>query len=119
LVTLVATMTLGITLMLVQLVRETQQSGASSRASALDKQDVTQVAPYLEQTTPDTEALRYWLTFEVITRNAERTQLMVVLDHQQRVIASASCNQSELLSSGSNDCATTAARRTSSYLAQP
>ena len=119
LVTLVAALTLEITLTLVQLVRETQQSSASSQASALGKQDVTLVAPYLEQTTPDTEALRYWLTFEVISRNAQRTQLVVVLDHQQRVIASASCDQLELLSSGSKDCATTAASRASTYLAQP
>jgi signal transduction histidine kinase len=119
LVTLVAALTLGITLTLVQLVRETQQSSASSQASTLGKQDVTQVAPYLEQTTPDTEALRYWLTFEVITRNAQRIQLVVVLDGQQRVIASASCDQSELLSSGSKDCATTATSLTSTYLAQP
>ncbi len=119
LVTLVAALTLAITLTLVQLVRETQQSSASSQASALGKQDVTQVAPYLEQTTPDTEALRYWLTFEVLTRNAQRTQLVVVLDHQQHVIASASCDQSELLLSGSKDCAATATSRTSTYLAQP
>src|SRR5258706_8656523 len=119
LVTLVAALTLDITLTLVQLVREIQQSGASSQAQALGKQDVTLVAPYLEQTTPDTEALRYWLTFEVISRNAQRIQLVVVLDQQQRVMASASCDQSELLSSGSNDCATTAASKTSAYLAQP
>jgi signal transduction histidine kinase len=119
LVTLVAALTIEITLTLVQLVRETQQSSASSQTSALGKQDATQVAPYLEQTTPDTEALRYWLTFEVITRNAQRIELVVVLDQQQRVIASASCNQSELLSSGSKDCATTAISRTSTYLAQP
>src|SRR6266566_1018446 len=119
LVTLIAALTLDITLTLVQFVRETQQSCASSQASALGKQDVTQVAPYLEQTTPDTEALRYWLTFEVITGNPQRIHFVVVLDHQQRVMASASCDQSELLSSGSNDCATTAASRTSTYLAQP
>jgi signal transduction histidine kinase len=118
-VTLVAALTLDITLTLVQLVRETQQSGTSSQASALGKQDATQVALYLEQTTPDTEALRYWLTFEVITRNAQPIQLVVVLDHRQRVISSASCEQSQLLSSGSNDCATTADSRTSTYLAQP
>ena len=119
LVTLVAALTIQITLTLVQLVRETQQSSASSQTSALGKQDATQVAPYLEQTTPDTEALRYWLTFEVITRNTQRIELVVALDQQQRVIASASCNQSELLSSGSKDCATTANSRTSTYLAQP
>ena len=119
LVTLIAALTLDITLTLVQLVRETQQSGASSQASALGKQDVTQVAPYLEQTTPDAEALRYWLTFEVITGNPQRIHFVVVLDRQQHVMASASCDQSELLSSGSNDCATTAASRTSTYLAQP
>src|SRR5215470_11285845 len=93
LVTLVAALTIEITLTLVQLVREIQQSSASSQASALGKGDVTQVAPYLEQTTPDTEALRYWLTFAVITRNPQRLHLVVVLDHQKRVIASASCNQ--------------------------
>jgi signal transduction histidine kinase len=119
LVTLVAALTLGITLTLVQFVRETQQNGTSSQASTLGKQDVTQVAPYLEQTTPDTEALRYLLTFEVITRNAQRIQLVVVLDHQQRVMASASCDQSKLLSSGSKECATTATSLTSTYLAQP
>jgi signal transduction histidine kinase len=119
LVTLVAALTLDITLTLVQLVRETQQSGASSQASALGKQDVTQVAPYLEQTTPDTEALRYWLTFEVITGNPQRIQLVVVLDHQQHVMASASCDQSKLLLSGSKECATTATSLTSTYLAQP
>jgi signal transduction histidine kinase len=119
LVTLVAALTLGITLTLVQLVRETQQSSASSPAQALEKQDIIQVAPYLEQTTPDTEALRYWLTFEVITRNPQRIHLVVVLDQNLRVIASASCGQSELLSSGSNNCATTATSLTSMYLAQP
>jgi signal transduction histidine kinase len=119
LVTLVAALTLGITLTLVQLVRETQQSSASSPAQALEKQDIIQVAPYLEQTTPDTEALRYWLTFEVITRNPQRIHLVVVLDQNLRVSASASCNQSELLSSGSKDCATTATSMTSTYLAQP
>jgi signal transduction histidine kinase len=119
LVTLVAALTLGITLTLVQLVRETQQSSASSPAQALEKQDIIQVAPYLEQTTPDPEALRYWLTFEVITRNPQRIHLLVVLDQNLRVIASASCNQSELLSSGSKDCATTATSMTSTYLAQP
>lgn len=119
LVTLVATLTIEITLTLVQLLRETQQSSASSQASALGKQDIAEVAPYLERTTPDPEALRYWLTFEVISRNAQGIQLVVVLDHQQRVVASASCDQSELLSSGSNECATTATSRTSTYLAQP
>ena len=119
LVTLVAALTIEITLTLVPLIHELQQSNTSSQASALGKQAVTQVAPYLEQTTPDTEALRYWLTFEVIARNPQPIQLVVVLDQQQRVIASASCDQSELLSSGSNDCATTAASRTSTYLAQP
>ncbi len=119
LVTLVAALTLEITLTLVQLVHEFQQSSTSSQASALEKQDVTQLAPYLEQTTPDAEALRYWLTFEVISKNAQRIHLVVVLDQQQRVIASASCNQSELLSSGSKDCATTATSMTSTYLAQP
>ncbi|HKF36352.1 MAG TPA: histidine kinase, partial [Ktedonobacteraceae bacterium] len=34
------------------------------------------------------EALRYWLTFEVITRNPQRIQLVAVLDQQQRVMAS-------------------------------
>ena len=119
LVTLVAALSIEITLTLVQLVRETQQSSASSPAQALEKQDVTQVAPYLEQTTPDTEALRYWLTFEVITRNSQRIQLVAVLDQQQRVMTSASCDQSELLSSGSNNCAATATSMTSTYLAQP
>jgi signal transduction histidine kinase len=119
LVTLVAALTIEITLTLVQLVRETQQSGASSQAQALDKQNVFQVAPYLEQTTSDTEALRYWLTFEVITRNTQRIQLVVVLDHQQRVMAAASCDQSELLSSGSKECATIATSMTNAYLAQP
>jgi signal transduction histidine kinase len=119
LVTLIAALTLGITLTLVQFVRETQQSGASSLASALGKQNITEVAPYLELTTPDPEALRYWLTFEVITRNPQGIQLVVVLDHQQRVMGSASCDQSELLSSGSKDCVATAASRTSTYLAQP
>jgi len=119
LVTLVAALTIEITLTLVQLVREIQQSSTSSQASALEKQDIPQVAPYLEQTTPDAEALRYWLTFEVITRNPQRIQLVAVLDQQQRVLASASCDQSELLSSGSNNCATTATSRTRAYLAQP
>jgi len=119
LVTLVAALTLGITLTLVQLVRETQQSSASSPTQALEKQDIIQVAPYLEQTTPDTEALRYWLTFEMITRNPQRIHLVVVLDQNLRVIASASCNQSELLSSGSKDCAATASSMTSTYLVQP
>jgi hypothetical protein len=119
LVTLVAALTLEITLTLVQFVREMQQSGASSQAESLGKQNVAQVAPYLEQATPDTEALRYWLIFELITRNAQPTQLVVVLDQQQRVIASASCGQSELLSSGSKACATTAASMTTMYLAQP
>jgi len=119
LVTLVAALTIELTLTLVQLVRETQQSSASSQAQALDKQDVFQVAPYLEQTTPDTEALRYWLTFGVIARNPQRIQLVVVLDQQQRVMASASCDQSELLSSGSKDCATSATGMTNAYLAQP
>jgi two-component system, NarL family, sensor histidine kinase LiaS len=119
LVTLIAALTLGITLTLVQFVHETQQSGASSLASALGKQNIAEVAPYLELTTPDPEALRYWLTFEVITRNAQGIQLVVVLDHQHRVMGSASCDQSELLSSGSKDCAATAASRTSTYLAQP
>lgn len=119
LVTLIAALTIEITLTPVPLIHELQQSNTSSQASALGKQDVTRVAPYLEQTTPDTEALRYWLTFEVIARNSQRIQLVVVLDQQQRVIASASCDQSELLSSGSNECATTAASRTSTYLARP
>jgi signal transduction histidine kinase len=118
LVTLVAALTIEITLTLVQLVHETQQSSASSQALALGKQDIIEVAPYLEQTTPDPEALRYWLTFEVISRNAQGIQLVVVLDHQQRVMASASCDQSELLSSGSKECATTATSRTNTYLAQ-
>jgi two-component system, NarL family, sensor histidine kinase LiaS len=119
LVTLVAALTIEITLTLVPLVRELQQSNTSSQAPALEKQDVTQVAPYLEQATPDTEALRYWLTFEVITRNSQRIHLVVVLDQQQRVITSASCSQAELLSSGSNNCATSATSMTSMYLAQP
>ena len=119
LVTLVVALTIEITLTLVLLVRETQQFSASSPAQALGKGNSTQVAPYLEQTTPDTEALRYWLTFEVITRNTQRIHLVMVLDSQQRVVASASCNQSELLSSGSKNCATTATSMTGMYLAQP
>lgn len=75
-VTLVATLTIGITLTLLQLVRETQQSSTSSQASALGKQHIVEVAPYLEQTTPDPEALRYWLTFEVMGRNAQGIQLV-------------------------------------------
>jgi signal transduction histidine kinase len=119
LVTLVAALTIEITLTLVPLVRELQQPSTSSQASALEKQDVAKVAPYLEQETPDTEALRYWLTFEVITRTPQRIHLVVVLDQQKHVITSASCSQAELLSSGSNNCATTATSMTSAYLAQP
>lgn len=119
LVTLIAALTIEITLTLVQFVHETQQSSAASQALALEKQDIAQVAPYLEQTTPDTEALRYWLTFEVINKNVQGIHLVMVLDRDLRVIASASCDQSELLSSGSNNCATTATTRTSAYLAQP
>jgi signal transduction histidine kinase len=119
LVTLIATLTIEITLTLVPLVHELQQSNTSSQASTLGKQDVTQVAPYLEQTNPDAEALRYLLTFEVITANPQRIHFEAVLDRQQRVMASASCNQSELLLSGSKVCATTATNLTSTYLAQP
>jgi signal transduction histidine kinase len=119
LVTLVAAFTIEVTLTLVQLVREVQQSGDSSSAQALEKQDVTQVAPYLEQRTPDTEALRYWLTFEVITRNPRRIHLVMVLDQQQQVTASASCDQSALLSSGSKVCTANAASMATMYLAQP
>lgn len=118
LVTLVATLTIAIALTLVQLVQETQQASVSSPTQALDKQNIIQVAPYLEQRIPDTEALRYWLTFEVISRYSGRIHLAVVLDQQQRVMASASCDQSELLSSGSKDCATTATSMTTLYLAQ-
>ncbi|GHO47729.1 sensor histidine kinase [Ktedonospora formicarum] len=118
-VTLVATLSTGITLTLLQFVRETQQSSVSSQASALEKQHIVEVAPYLEQTTPDLEALRYWLTFEVIGRNAGGVQLVVVLDQQRRVLASASCNQFALLSTGSKTCAADANSRTTTYLAQP
>lgn len=118
-VTLVVTLTTGITLTLLQFVRETQQSSASAQASALGKQSIIEVAPYLEQTTPDPEALRYWLTFEVIAGNAQGIQLVVVLDQQQRVLASASCDQPALLSAGSKACAANATSRTSTYLAQP
>jgi HAMP domain-containing protein len=119
LVTLVVGLTIGIMLTFVQVVHEMQQSDASSQASVLGKQDIVEVAPYLERTTPDPEALRYWLTFEVMSRNAQGIQLVVVLDQQQHVMGEAACDQSELLSSGSHDCAATAATRTSTYLAQP
>src|SRR5260370_28974677 len=92
LVTLIAALTIEITLTLVPLIHELQQSNTSSQASALGKQDVTRVAPYLELTTPDTEALRYLLTFRVIARNSQRDHLVIVLDLQQRVIASPSCD---------------------------
>lgn len=119
LVTLVAALTIEITLTVVQLVQELQQSSASAQASAPGKQDVIGLAPFLEQTPPDAEALRYWLTFDVITRSVPRIHLVVVLDEHQQVIVSASCSQPELLSSGSSACASRAASLTGTELAQP
>lgn len=118
LVTLVAALTMGITLTLVQFVRETQQSSAASPASALEKQSIAELSPVLERTTLDPEALRYWLTFEVIGRNAPGIHLVVILDWQQRVLAEAACDQAELLSSGLQVCAAQATSRTSTYLGE-
>lgn len=109
LVTLVAALTIEAATVIGPAIREVQHVEAMPLDGLLSEREAPQVAPYLEQTPPDKEALQGWLLgplIDTISRNGySQPSLVAIVDQHGQVLAAVSCSSSKHLTSGSEQCA--------------
>jgi signal transduction histidine kinase len=120
LVTLVVAFTIAGALVVSQVIHNEQQSDTSP-GNTLGKQGTIQLAPALEQATPDPEALRFLVAtplFDDLKSAHPHLTLVAILDHQGALLTAAACGRQQQLSSVSAaGCAADATRETDALLA--
>ncbi|MGO8946702.1 MAG: histidine kinase [Ktedonobacterales bacterium] len=122
LVTMVVALTIVGALVVSQVIHNEQQSGTSP-GNTLEKQGIGQLAPALEQATPDPEALRFLVaipTFDTLKSEHPQLTLVAILDHQGELLTAVACGRQQQLSSvTAARCAADATRKTDALLATP
>jgi hypothetical protein len=96
--------------------------GCAAVLGLANEQAGAQVAPFLEQPSPDREALQYLAAvplFSALKQADTHLALVMILDRSGQALASGACTQPQLLASSSQACFTTAAQLAASLQALP
>lgn len=108
LVTLVAAFTILLVIVLASTIQDLQQSNVSPDL-ALAKGAQVHPGIYLDQPTPNEEALRYWVAiplFDALSQEQIPTSLVAVLDLSGQPVSATACNTASLLADGTQRCLT-------------
>ncbi len=120
LVTLLAALTIEAATTIGPFLREVQnvqQAEPAPSAQLLEQREAPQVAPYLEETPPDQQAMQRWLSgpfFEAISLS--QPTFLAVVDQHGQVLAAASCSVSEDLTSAIGHCTAAGAAKSAAVL---
>ncbi len=94
----------------------------SSPAQILEKANMSHIAPYLAQPTPDTEALQYWFAiplFDTLANSGTPISMVAILDQTGHLLASAACTSEQIATVLPSQCAALATQRAQAFFSQP